>query len=147
MPTGFEYRCETCDTEWLLFSKRLFLGPTDWSKTEYTCFTCQTFLTTANEFDRSSWNIWLKTNHNAMAASAFLANLAQQVEDRLASAKGLTPVTLTLSEITCPTCHDDVMTTAPFGQHLMRCPKCKQYTGEFLDAGSITNYVDERLLG
>lgn len=146
MPTGFEYRCETCDTEWLLFSKRLFLGPTDWSHTKYTCFNCQTFLTIANVFDRSSWDIWLKRNRDTVAASAFLENLARQVNDRLTAVKGLTPVTLTLSNIDCPTCRDDVMMSVPFGQHLMRCPKCKQYTGESLDTGAITNYVDERLL-
>jgi hypothetical protein len=33
------------------------------------------------------------------------------------------------------------MIDVPFGEHLMRCPMCRLYTGEFVETGAITNYI------
>ena len=132
MAIVYDYRCEPCDMEWSLLSKRLSLGPTQWSHTEYTCFTCQTFLTIAACVDRNSWNVWLRNNCKAVAANPFLLSLAKEVDHRLASAKGFTPIELKFQNIKCPTCRDDEMLEEPFGEHLMRCPNCRQYTGEYL---------------
>ncbi len=141
MATGYDYRCDPCDTEWLLFSKRLYLGPTQWSHARYTCFTCQTLLTMSDCVDRNSWNVWLSNNRDSVYANGFLLTLANAIDLRLASVRGLATIKLTFSDFECPTCHDDRMINVPFGQHLMRCPKCRQYTGHAVDTGAITNYL------
>ena len=140
MPIGYDYRCDTCAHDWMLFSTRLILGPTQWEHVRYTCFSCQTFLSVAKSVDRNSWAVWLRNNRESVDSNAAICQLARDVDHRLATVNRLTPIDLAFESITCPTCQNDQMLDIPFGQHPMRCPKCHQFTGRFVNEGCISIY-------
>jgi Zn finger protein HypA/HybF involved in hydrogenase expression len=129
MSIGYDYCCRKCNHGWILFSKRFNIGPSEWGGTKYTCFSCQTFLTVATSLDSGSWTLWCRNHEDVVRRNSVTAQIAETISDLLAKKRGLTPITLDLPTIECPTCSDG-MSTVPFGQHLMKCPKCKQYTGE-----------------
>ncbi len=91
MPIGYDYHCDACEYDWMLFSTRLALGPTQWEHVRYTCFKCQTFLTVANSVDRSSWAIWVRNNRQSLDKNPTLAQLVNLVDQQLSSVHGFTP--------------------------------------------------------
>lgn len=129
MPIGYDYRCKKCDHQWMLFSTRLELGPTQWEHVRYTCFCCQTFLTLPKSVDQNSWRHWLQCNQQTVDGNQFLSGLAASIENQLASFRPLTPIELHFDRIACPTCGADDMLTQPFGEHPMRCPRCLEFAG------------------
>jgi len=140
MPIGYEYRCDNCNHEWLLFSKRFSLGPVQWGEIKYTCFTCQTFLSVAKTIDRNSWAHWRNNNANSVASNQTLQHLAAIIDERLTKSSGLAPIELEFEHIECPTCNSDQLSTTPFGQHKMACEKCNDYTGSFIADRGISIY-------
>ena len=140
MPIGYDYRCDDCGHEWLLFSTRYSLGPIQWGETKFTCFTCQTFLSVAKSVDRNSWNHWLTNNANIIAQNRMMQKLADLINDRLDTTTGLTPVQLHFDSIECPTCETGELSTMPFGQQKMLCSKCERHTGTFINNNGITIY-------
>ena len=140
MPIGYDYRCNDCDHEWLLFSTRHSLGPVQWGETKYTCFTCQTFLSVAKSVDRNSWKHWLSNNSDAIGRNPTLRRLASSITDKLNAITGMKPLEVTFESIECPTCDSDRLSTVPFGEHNMRCSKCGNYTGTFVNDNGITIY-------
>ena len=140
MPIGYDYRCKQCSHEWMLFSKRFTVGPTQWGATKYTCFSCQTFLTVVVSLDSNSWAIWYRKHKDDVHRNTVTDQLAATIIDLLSKQRGLTPITLDFQTIHCPTCGDS-MSTTPFGQHLMKCPKCEQYAGEFDGGDGISIYA------
>ncbi len=141
MPIGYEYRCDDCDHKWLLFSTRIELGPTQWGKTEYTCFNCQTFLSIAKHIDRNSWGIWLDNNANVVANNSKVQRLADSFDRQLDTVTGLTPIEVRFDSVECPTCQADQLSTIPFGHHAMKCPRCRKYTGASVNNNELTIYV------
>ncbi len=139
MATGYDYRCNQCGDEWLLFSSWFTLGPTQWGSTEFTCFVCQTFLEVADTVDAKCWGVWRSENDRVIGEHAEIAGLVEQVEERLAAGRPLTPVTLDFLSPNCPICLAK-MSTVPFGQHLMKCRRCNSYTGEYASDGVISSY-------
>ncbi len=142
MPIGYDYHCDACEYDWMLFSTRLALGPTQWEHVRYTCFTCQTFLTVANSVDRSSWAIWVRNNRQSLDKNPALAQLVNLVDQQLSSVHGFTPIQLKLGTILCPECKDDQMRDIAFGDHPMRCPRCHKYTGHFVNDHGISIYTE-----
>ena len=140
MPVGYDYRCPKCSHEWMLFSKRFNIGPSQWGEIKYTCFSCQTFLTVATSLDSNSWAIWYRNHKDEVHRNSVTAQIAETINVLLSKQRGLTPITLDFATIECPTC-SDCMSIVPFGQHLMKCPKCEQYTGE-LDGGDGISIYD-----
>ena len=140
MPIGYDYRCPKCSHGWMLFSKRFNIGPTQWGETKYTCFSCQTFLTLATSLDSNSWAIWYRNHKDDVHRNTVTAQIAETIKDLLSKQSGLTPINLDFPTIECPTCSDS-MSTVPFGQHLMKCPKCEQYTGEYDSGDGINIYA------
>lgn len=139
VPMGFDYRCTNCGHDWMLFSTRFTLGPVQWGKTTYTCFSCQTFLSIAVSVDANSWSVWYRNNAAKITGSPALVELAGAIESLLNSKRGLAPVQLAFDPVACPTCGDS-MSTVPFGQHLMKCPQCGRYAGEFDGSDGICIY-------
>jgi Zn finger protein HypA/HybF involved in hydrogenase expression len=139
MPIGYDYCCQRCRHEWTLCSKHFMLGPVQWGESRYTCLTCQTFLTIATSVDANSWSIWRRNHKSEIDHNATLSQLAESVEHRLSHVRGLTPIELHFDSIECPNCHD-AMSTVTFGEHLMKCPKCGQFAGEFDDSSGISVY-------
>jgi ribosomal protein S27E len=139
MAIGYDYRCAQCLHEWTLFSKWFTLGPVQWGETKYTCFSCQSFLSIAECVDASSWSIWYRNHQSDCERNATLSHLAEMVRQRLATKRGFAPIELHFDSIECPTCHD-AMSVIPFGQHLMKCPKCGEFTGEFDSSRGISIY-------
>jgi hypothetical protein len=129
MAIGWDYRCRECGHEWLLFSTRLSIGPVQWGATEWTCFSCQTFLSVAAEVDANSWSVWRRSHDAEIEQNSHLVKLADIIEARLAKVGRLTPIELKFAAIECPTC-SDAMSTAPFGDCAMKCPNCHKYAGE-----------------
>ncbi|MBN8599790.1 MAG: hypothetical protein J0M26_01980 [Planctomycetes bacterium] len=84
--------------------------------------------------------MWYRNHYDDMHQNSVTAQLAGTINDIFSKQRGLTPITLNFSMIGCPTCGDS-MSTVPFGQHLMKCPECKQYTGEFDDGDGISIYA------
>lgn len=138
MPVVYRYLCDACDHAWSLFSTRLALGPTQWGHVEYTCFSCQTFLNVARKVDRNAWSIWLHNNSESLNNISALTQMAKSIEEQFAVANGLTPIELDFDMIDCPTCGNDQLRDIPFGEHLMRCTQCNQYTGKLVDDYCIT---------
>ena len=145
MPIGYDYRCDACDHQWLLFSTRQSLGPVQWGETKYTCFTCQTFLSVAKSVDRNSWKHWLANNTDTIGRNPVLRQLATSITDKLNATTGMTPLELTFESIECPTCNSGRLSTVPFGEHNMRCSKCGDYSGEFINTNGITIYAPPEL--
>ena len=140
MPIGYDYRCLECSHEWMLFSKRFSIGPIQWGATKYTCFSCQTFLTVATSLDSNSWTLWYRHHKDDIHRNSVTAQIADTIKDLLSKRRGLTPITLDFPTMECPTCAE-AMSTVPFGQHLMKCPKCEQYAGEFDGGDGISIYA------
>ena len=130
MAIGYDYCCQQCGHEWVLFSKWFTLGPVLWGESKYTCFSCQTFLSIAASVDANSWSIWCRNHVAQIERNGTLSSLAQSIQNDLAKQPGFTPIEPRFDSIECPTCHD-TMSTIAFGQHSMKCPKCGQFTGEF----------------
>ena len=130
VPVGYDYRCQQCGEEWVLFTKRFVLGPTLWGATKYTCFNCQTFLSIAGSVDRNSWSVWLRGHEELVARNLTLSELAAAIAARIGKSNGVTPVPLQFTSVSCPSC-SETMSAVPFGQHLMKCPKCGEFSGEF----------------
>lgn len=140
MAIGYDYHCKQCRHDWMLFSTRFTLGPVQWGELKYTCFTCQTFLSIASSVDANSWSIWRRNHESEINGNTKIAELAQSIDDLFVNKRELTPIELHFDSIECPTCHD-AMSTAPFGEHLMKCPKCKQFSGEFDNSSGISTYI------
>lgn len=139
MPVGYDYRCRLCGHDWLLFSKRYSLGPVQWGETKYTCFSCQTFLSVANTVDANSWMIWYRNNDENVEQNTTMAKLASMIDRQLKQKRGLTPIAVKFPSIECPTCHDEMSATS-FGDRLMKCPQCGEYSGEFDNTNGIHFY-------
>ena len=140
MPIGYKYKCNQCDHDWLLFSHRFAIGPVQWGAIRYVCYTCQTFLSVPESIDRNSWEHWLANNTDEISKNSKLQFLTKSITDRLSVKSGLTPIKLTFNSIECPTCESDKLSTIPFGEHNMRCSKCGDYTGTFVDENGVTIY-------
>lgn len=140
MPIAYEYRCQHCNHEWILFSKRFTVGPTQWGALKYTCFSCQTFLSIATSVDANSWFVWYRNHESDIEGNSTTTAIASSIQSQLKVQTGLTPLQLRFDSIECPTCCD-TMSTVPFGQHMMKCPKCANFTGEFDGGDSISIYA------
>lgn len=130
MPIGYDYRCQICSHVWTLFTKRFTIGPAQWGVTKYTCFSCQTFGEVARTLDSNSWAIWYRNHQDDVHRNPVTGELAATIDDLLSKQRGLTPITLEFATIECPTCGDS-MSTNSFGEHLMKCPRCNQFSGKF----------------
>jgi hypothetical protein len=140
VPIGYAYRCRSCSHHWVLFTKRYSLGPPLWGDVEFTCLSCQTFLTVPTSVDRHSWSAWLRDHATQVAENATLAELARWITDRLQKHRRFTPVDLQLDRVACPTCQE-AMSATPFGQEPMKCPACGKFSGEFDGSGGIASYA------
>ena len=139
MPIGYDYRCQRCAHEWTLFTKRFTLGPVQWGETKYTCLSCQTFLSVPVSVDFNSWRKWIANHKEDVQRNSVIAELAQSIENRLPAKRSLAPIKLDFTTIQCPTCGDPMSTTS-FGEHLMKCPKCELYAGNFEGGDGISIY-------
>ena len=140
MPLGFEYRCDACDYEWMLFSTGLSIGPTQWGFRKFTCFSCQTFLSISKTIDRNSWKVWLENNQSSLINNTLLNELKVEIDRRLDNARGLTPVKLDFNSMRCPTCQKDDLLELPFGEHPMRCPQCLTLSGNSINNDRLSIY-------
>ena len=136
---GYDYRCQQCAHEWVLFSKRFSLGLTVWGQIKYECFNCETRLAIVAAPDFHSWTAWRRKHEAEIARNESLAELAQAIDIQLSKTGQFTPVELRFDSVACPTCREP-MSTRPFGQHLMKCPQCGQFAGEFDDRNGISIY-------
>lgn len=139
MAMGYDYCCQECGHEWMLFSKWFTIGPVQWGESKCTCLSCQTFLSIAASVDANSWSVWRRNHETEVERNASLSNLARSIDSRFAKRRGLTPIEVHFDSIECPTCQD-AMSAVPFGQHLMKCPECGQFTGISDDSNGISTY-------
>ena len=128
MPWEFRASCPDCSHEWeaLMFTERIAPSTSDTPVRRFFCPCCVTHVSIATDFDRSSFQNWLRGHKHYLTASNFLAHNVGLISTICDATTGyLLPLDALWSQLHCPSC-DIPLTEGSMDTDPITCPNCSK---------------------
>ncbi|QEG24810.1 hypothetical protein MFFC18_47350 [Mariniblastus fucicola] len=126
MPWEFRATCPECSHEWeaLTYTEWIGSATSDTPVRRFFCPDCTTHVSIATDFDRASFQNWLRGHQHYLTASGFLAHNIGLIVAICDSTPGyLLPLDTLWSQLHCPPC-DTPLVEGSMDAHPVTCPNC-----------------------